>query len=258
VDIVTGAAQDICDKPVPPVGGSWNRDGVIIFGSATTGLWRVSANGGTAVPLTHLDPVRQERQHQLPSFLPDGKHFLYLASSVDPAKSAIYAASLDDPPGKPPVRIFSTENGVQFVPAAGKGPAWLLFMRDGSLLAQLFDPTKLSLTGNPVPLPARVGLAYQGPLFAASPDLLAYRSGGQRNDVQLTWVDGKTGKPVGTAGEPGVITSFRLSPDETRVVYAKENADRRTDLWIVDLIRGGSTRLTFGGADYDFSRLVPG
>ena len=238
------------------MGGSWNRQGVIIFGSNTTGLWRVSANGGKAVPLTHLDPARQEREHELPSFLPDGRHYLYLAISTDPAKSAIYAASLDDPPGKPPVRILSTENGVRFVPGAGNGPGWLLFMRDGSLMAQFFDPLKLALIGNPRPIPARVGIAYQTPLFAATPDLLAYRSGGSRN-AQLTWVDGKTGKPVGTAGEPGMISSARLSPDETRVVYAKENEDNHTDLWILDLARGGNTRLTFGGADSDYPVWSP-
>ena len=72
-----GTTQDICNKPGLLVGGSWNRDGVIIFGGLTTGLWRMPAEGGTPVPLTVLDASRHEIEHELPSFLPDCRHFIY-------------------------------------------------------------------------------------------------------------------------------------------------------------------------------------
>ena len=100
-DTVAGGTLDICDKPGPPVGGSWNRDGVIIFGSNTTGLWRVAAAGGTPVPLTKLDSSRGEREHELPS-LPDGKHFLYLRISNMPrSRERAYNTVLGRSPGTP-------------------------------------------------------------------------------------------------------------------------------------------------------------
>ena len=266
VDILTGAVQDICDKPGPPIGGSWNRDDTIIFGSTTTGLWRVPASGGKPVPLTHLDSARQERSHELPMFLPDGRHFLYLANSADPAQSAIYAGSLDDAPGKPRQEIVSTEFGARFVPGRfvpgrfvpEKDRGWLLYLRGGSLMVQPFDTEKLVLTGNPSPLPVHVGTAYQTALFSASPDLLVYRAGSSSRGVQFTWVDAKSGKAIWTAGEPGVISSTaRISPDETRVAYAKEGADGRTDIWVLDLARGGSAKLTFGGGESDYPVWSP-
>src|SRR5579872_2670951 len=97
-DVTGGPIQEICDKPNPPVGGSWNRDGVIIFGSTSAGLWRVPAAGGKPVPLTVLDASRHERQHELPEFLPDGHHFLYLSISNIPEESGIFIGSLDEPP----------------------------------------------------------------------------------------------------------------------------------------------------------------
>ncbi len=96
-DVQTGVVQDICEKPGPPIGGSWNKDGVIIFGSTSAGLWKVSAAGGTPAPLTEIDASHNERQHELPSFLPDGRHFLYLRLSATPEESGIFSGSLDDP-----------------------------------------------------------------------------------------------------------------------------------------------------------------
>jgi serine/threonine protein kinase len=252
VDIASGAVEKICDKPGPPVGGSWNLDNIIIFGSTTTGLWRVPAGAGKAVPLTKLDASRHERQHQLPSFLPDGRHFIYLATSVDYGQSGIYAASLDDSPSQKPRRILTSDFGARFVPGENGGPGWLLYLRDGSLVAQVFDPARLALKGDPMPVPARVGTAYQTPLFSASPDLLVYRTGRSARSAQLTWVDAKTGKAAASVGEIADLGRSALSPDETRVAYEKDfnTASSESDLWVLDLVRGGSTRLTLGGAYY--------
>ncbi len=247
VEVASGVVETICVKPGPAIGGAWGRDGTLIFGSTTTGLWRVASSGGTAVPLTRLDTARRETSHEQPFFLPDGKHYLFLAVSSEGAKSGIFARSLDDAPEKPSRLVLSTGFGARFVPSPDPKSGWLLYLRGGALIAQPFDPEMLSLRGNPATLPAKVGTAYQTALFSASAGVLVYRSGGANQRVQLTWVDGKTGKDLGTAGEAGAISEPRLSPDEKRVAYLKEDENLRKDIWILDLERGSSARLTFGG-----------
>src|SRR5207247_7088762 len=124
-DLQTGTLQDICDKPAPPIGGSWNKDGLIIFGSNTTGLWKVPANGGKPAVLTVLDPSRHEREHELPSFLPDEHHFIYLSLSTVPEESGIFAGSIDDPPERQSKkRILATGFGASFVPGHDGGAGW--------------------------------------------------------------------------------------------------------------------------------------
>jgi eukaryotic-like serine/threonine-protein kinase len=238
--------QDICDKPGPPVGGSWNRDGVIIFGSLSTGLWQVPAAGGTPVPLTVLDASRHEREHELPSFLPDGRRF-YLRVSADARASGVYAGSLDDPPGRQSgKRILATNFGAYYVPSSDGGAGRLLFLRDGTLMAQAFDPAKLELAGNPSPVAERVGSVFQTGYFSASPHILVTRTATTLRGYQMIWVDSQ-GKVIEKIGEPESIGSLRLSPDGARVAYHKDTpnlTDR--DLWLLDLARGASTRFTFG------------
>jgi eukaryotic-like serine/threonine-protein kinase len=83
VDLTGSPPQTLCDTTGPNLsGGSWNRDGVIIFGSANAGLTRVSASGGATSRVTALDASRKESRHAFPTFLPDGRHFLYLRTSV--------------------------------------------------------------------------------------------------------------------------------------------------------------------------------
>ncbi len=247
VDVFTGMTQDICDKPGPPIGGSWNSDGTIIFGSNTTGLWRVPASGGKPAPLTKLDPARHEKEHELPSFLPDGKHFLYLRLSNVPEESGVFVGSLDDPPERQSMkRLLATSIGAYYVPASAAGQAWLMFLRDGTLMAQAFDTGTQDLSGDASPVAEHVGSVYETPYFAASPTSVVYRTSNAIRSFQLTWFDSQ-GKPGGEVGEPGSISNIRLSPDGTRVVYRKDSpnlADQ--DLWLLDLTRGTNTRFTFG------------
>jgi Tol biopolymer transport system component len=247
VELATGTVEDICDKPGPAIGGAWNRAGILIFGGTTTGLWRVSASGGIAERLTQLDPARRELNHQLPIFLPDGKHYLYLANAMERSQSGIFVRSLDDAPGQPSKLVVRTEFSGAFVSGTDANHSWLLYLHGTSLLAQEFDIQKLSLMGDPVTLPARVGTAYETALFAASRSLLVYRTAGATHQVQLTWVDGKTGKELKRVGEPGALFMPALSPDQKRVAYVKEDENGRRDIWVLDLERGGNLRLTFGG-----------
>jgi eukaryotic-like serine/threonine-protein kinase len=248
VDIATGAVQDICDKPGPPIGGSWNQAGLIIFGGNSTGLWKVPAAGGVAVALTKLDPARNEREHELPSFLPDGRHFLYLRiSSTKPEENGVFAGSIDDPADKQSQkRIVATGFGAQYIPAAEGGSGLLLFLREGALMVQAFDPSRLELSGEPQPIAEGLGTVYETGYFSASGNALVYRTSRATRDYQLTWFDPQ-GKPMGTAREPGTIASPRFSPDGSRVAYRKTAANLADeDIWVLDLKRDTSTRFTFG------------
>jgi eukaryotic-like serine/threonine-protein kinase len=255
-DIQGGPTRDICNKPGPPIGGSWNSDGVIIFGNTTTGLWRVPAEGGTAVPLTVLDASRQEREHELPIFLPDGKHFLYLRISKVPEDTGIYAGSLDDPPEKQSHKLLlATGFGAVYVPSPGSSVGRLLFLRQSILMAQTFDPEKLALIGEPSTVAERVGATYETGYFSATPNALVYKTSNSASTYQqLTWIDNQ-GKITGTVGDPGLICSCgppRFSPDGSRVAYSKASpGSSETDVWLLDLARGADTRLTFGGSSND-------
>ena len=250
VDIVSGALQDICDKPGPPIGGDWNKDGIIIFGSNTTGLWKVPATGGTPTALTALDASKHEREHELPSFLPDGKHFIYLRySSSNPEESGIYAGSIDDPPDKQSKkRILASRFGAQYVPAADGSSGWLVYLREGTLMAQAFDPAKLELTGEATSIAEGVGSVYETGTFSSAASALVYRPTRALRDFQLTWFD-RQGKVLGKVGEPAAISHLRLSPDGSRAAYRRIAANLADeDIWIVDLAKETTTRLTFGSS----------
>ena len=226
----------------------------LFSGSTSTGLWKVSASGGKPVPLTALDASRHERQHELPSFLPDGKHFLYLRASAVPEESGIFEGSLDDPPAKQSrKRIVATGLGAYYAQAE-KGAGRLLFLNGDVLMAQPFDPAALELSGEPAPVARGVGSIYQTGYFSVSPETLTYRTSASIRDYQLTWFD-RQGKPVGTAGEPGSIANVRVSPDGTRAAYRKDSfnlADQ--DIWLLDLGKGSSSRFTFGRKVSDTAR----
>jgi Tol biopolymer transport system component len=247
-DLQTGTSQDICDKPGPPIGGSWNRDGVIIFGGLFTGLYRVPAAGGTPVPLTVVDASRQEREHELPEFLPDGRHFIYLRVSKIPGDTGIYVGSLDDPPEHQSEKmLLQTGYGVQYAPSAGSNVGRLLFIRDGTLMAQSFDPDKLEVIGDPSPIVDQIGSGYETGYFSVSANTLVYRTLSSNSSSQLALFDGQ-GKNNGNVGEPGFIESPQFSPDAAQIAYRKDSPDHTDkDIWLLDVRRGVSTRFTFGG-----------
>jgi eukaryotic-like serine/threonine-protein kinase len=246
VDLQTGTSQDICNKPgTPLIGGSWNRDGMLILGSQNSGLWKVPAVGGIPVPLTVLDKSKQERQHELPWFLPDGKHFLYLRFSALTEDTGIYVGSLDDPPDKQSnKRIVAVAFGASYVPSSNPKQGHLLFLRDGTLLAQQFDPAKLEVSGDPVPVAEHVGTGFETAHYSASPSTLVYMTSANSRTVQLTWFD-REGKVTGTAGDAADLYGATLSPDGTHVAFVK-SVGSDSDIWLLDLARGVSTRFTFG------------
>jgi serine/threonine protein kinase len=245
IDISGGAAETLCDLPggVYEVGGSWNRDGVIIFGQSPGAIMRVSANGGPATPLTVLDPSRNEVQHVLPSFLPDGRHFIYLRGSSQPENSGVYIGSLDSKPEQQDSKqLLATPHGPEYVPSSDPQRGQLLFLRDGTLMAQAFDSGRMELSGEPATVAEQVGTFRDYGFFSASASgALAYRTAAGETS-QLTWLDPQ-GKALDTAGEPGNYYTVALSPDGTRAAVTR--FDQNSVLWLVDLSRRTSTRFTF-------------
>jgi Tol biopolymer transport system component len=253
-----GPAETICDLTGLAVGGSWNRDGVIIFGTTNPGgVMRVPAGGGAAIPLTKLDPARHETRHVLPWFLPDGRHFIYKRESSEPGNSGVYVGSLDaKPENQSSTALLATQYGALYVPSADVDVGQIVFVRDQTLLAQPFNARRLEFTGDAVTLADGVGTFIDFGLFSASSNgELIYRVGSNRRGNILTWYD-RQGKVLRTAGEPGSLySSADLSPDGDRAAVSRYAAEAEAGvaglpwaIWLVDFSRGTSTRFTFGSA----------
>ncbi len=249
IDISGSPAETLCNLTGYGVGGSWNRDGVIIFGQSPGVIMRISAKGGSASPLTTLDASRGEIQHVFPSFLPDGRHFIYLRTASKPESSGVYIGSLDaKPEQQDSKRLLATAYGPAYVPSSDPSFGQLLFVRDGTLMAQSFDARRLELVGDPIPMAEQLGSYRDFGFFSASANgVLVYRTGGG-GDSQLTWFD-RAGKVLGTAGEWGLYRTPALSPDGRRAVVSRQDSQNgQLVLWLVDFWRGTSTRFTFGSS----------
>jgi Tol biopolymer transport system component len=242
-----GSPQTLCDA-VLPRGGTWNRDGVILF-SAGAGreLYRVSAAGGAATPV-HADAANQERHW--PSFLPDGRQFVYFGR---PQKHGIYVAALDSSDAR---LLLSDYVGVTYAP-----PGYLLVLRGpsrgapaGALLAYPFDATRALITGEPTPVAERVryesGLA-RGAYTVSGNGTLVYGSIDQ-SATRLMWFD-RSGKTLGNAGGSFAFGQPSFSPDEKTI--AVEHVDLVTqdqDLWLIDVARNVPSRFTAEGDNITF------
>jgi eukaryotic-like serine/threonine-protein kinase len=228
-------------------GGAWSKENVIVFtSSSTAGLLRVSAAGGTPARLTELDMSRNEIAHRKPNFLPDGRHFVYLAVSSEAEKTAIFVGDLQSKDKKLVARAASNAQYVE--PAGSRGGGYILFARDRTLMAQPFDAGKLQTTGDAVPIAEQVdyypggGYAYFG---ASWNGVLAYYPGGAGTALQITWYD-RSGKVVGTVGKPVDIQTLRLSPNGKTIATDRLDAQTsKRDIWLYDLVRGTEQRLTF-------------
>ncbi len=253
IDVSGGAAETLCDLKATAVGGSWNRDGVVIFGQAAGGVMRVSANGGTPSPLTTLDSSRAEETHFFPWFLPDERHFIYLRVSSKPENTGIYVGSLDVKPEEQDLRrLLATDFGAVYAPSSDPSFGQLLFVRDGTLMAQPFDTRRLELSGEPTTVAQQIGAYNAFGFFSISTNgILVYRTRGGGGEFQLTWFD-RQGNVLGTAGERALYSTPALSPDGKRAVVLRSDLQSpsapKYDLWLVDFSRGTTTRFTFGGS----------
>lgn len=246
VSVSGGPLQTLCYSD-STASGTWGPDGTILIGRLGDGLFRVSASDGTAARLTTPDASRGERRHTSPQFLPGGRQFLYVAASDEPGKSMLYSASLDSPKRTP---IMAVESTVSFVPLRNESTrGYLLFLREGALMAQPFDVRKLRTTGDSFAVAETVGstsftgVAIRHAHFSASGSALAYwQDTSQRQ--QLFWFD-RSGKRREMIGKPSTLGSFTLSPDGNHVaVVLGEIGQGNADLWLIDGQRGTQLRLT--------------
>ena len=249
IDFSGGPAQTLCDIG-DHARGTWNRDGVIVF-THNDALYRVPAEGGMPTPLS-LDRPSKGTGDYWPQFLPDGRHFLYQTFTQGLRNDGIYVGSLDSPERK---RLLDSHWMCAYAPALGGRDAYLLFIRDGILMAQRFDANRLQLTGKSAPLAEKVTDLSQAAYFSVSANgTLAYRTAGAVKS-QLTWFD-RAGKRLGTAGLPVQDLYPALSSDGRRLAVSRadlESGNSRanliapsvpSDIWVLDLVRGTSSRLT--------------
>ena len=240
VDVAGGPPQKICDAPTGS-DGTWSPEGVILFdGTGTDPIWRVPASGGAAVALIKPADVKSS-QVGWPAFLPDGKHFLFLAIAPKVTDSMYRIGSLDAKDTQP---FAPAQSQITYV-----DPGYLLFLRDRTLVAQPFDAKALKATGEPIPLAEQVGTDSVGlARFSVSREgTLAYRTGEMTD--RLVWVD-RSGKELETEGDPSRYGDPHLSPDGRRLAF--DVVDARTgksDIWVRDLNRNVSSRFSFSPGD---------
>jgi hypothetical protein len=234
-----GPSITLCSTRRNISGGTWNRDGVIVFGVLGGGaLYRVEAAGGEPTPLTRLDSSRRETGQRFPSFLPDGRHFLYYSVTGTTEQHGIYVGSLDSRETK---RLIESEASAEY------GQGNLLFVRNNTLMAQPLDLQRLETAGSAFPVAEDVafGVSSNRAAFSVSGNgALVYQTGGARGDMRLTWFD-RNGNNTGVLGDRSSYGSVNLSPGGAKAV---NKGGAQAGVWLYDVSRGLPTRLTFNAA----------
>ncbi|OLD23073.1 MAG: hypothetical protein AUI91_00260 [Acidobacteria bacterium 13_1_40CM_3_56_11] len=216
IEVDRGAVQILADAPGGR-GGAWNRDGTIIFYPNTTQspIFRISATGGTASTVTRLENMK-ETNHRFPQFLPDGHHFLYYAQGTAESHG-IYAGDLD---GSRSQRLLDVDSAPIY-----ESSGHLFFVRQGTLFAQEFDMTRLEVKGNPFSIAERIATRSEAQgsaaVSASSVGPIIYRTASTGGRRQFLWLD-RSGKEIGSAGDPLGANSLSLSRDGRRVALHQQ------------------------------------
>ena len=229
--------QTVTDVGYLPSGGAWSNADVIVYADRQSPLFAVPASGGRAKPATKLDRTHGEVAHQTPSFLPDGRHFLFSVVTAGQRNGTTFVGSLDSPD-----RVELLDTGAGAVYAA---PGYLLFVRNGAVVARKFDPTALRFTGAAAIVTTTSASAVTesgvGTISASNTGLLTY--GGDTPEAHLAWFD-RGGHSLGTITAPTALHNPTISPDE-RYLAADGSLEHR-GVWLVDLVRGVPTRFGDG------------
>jgi eukaryotic-like serine/threonine-protein kinase len=239
IEVERGSVQILTDASSGR-GGSWNRDGTIIFtpNAANTPVLRIAATGGTPLAVTRRD-ASKETSHRFPQFLPDGNHFLYYLQGT-PESHGIYVSDLGGSQGR---RLLDVDSAGEYV-SSGR----LLFVRQSTLFAQEFDVARLELKGDPVLVAEDIALGTdaQGSVAvsASIAGPLVYRMASLGGRRQLTWFD-RSGKEIGKAGDPVSATELSIAPDGRRASLS-QSTNQNFDVWLLEFGRGILTRFTSG------------
>jgi serine/threonine protein kinase len=238
-------------------GGTWNRDGVILFTPDARGpVHRVSADGGKETEATVYGAT--DATHRYPHFLPDGRHFLYLVRHGSGAGRGrdpeIRVGSLDSKDSKLVVNVASN-----VVYASGH----LLYVREGALVAQEFDLDRLAVKGEPVTLVPDVLMDERfsrGVFSTSSNGVLVYQTGKGQTLTALRWLD-RNGAILGTVGEPALFFNGgdpEISPDGKRATASiVDLRTGQTDIWMIDLATGTRRRFTTGAGSKEWCTWSP-
>lgn len=242
-----GPGQVLCDAPNGR-GGTWNKDGVILFTPAGTlgvGLYQISASGGTPVQVTVPDKNLQEDSNRWPVFLPDGIHYLYAAINLS-GRRDLYSVYLGALNSKEKRLVLRAKGNVAYAE-----PGYLLYYRDQTLFAQHFDTTKFDLSGDPVPILTDVQFfprISEAVFSAAGAGLLVAQRSGDSGASQVLWFDRK-GQQIGFAMNTGIYGNVMLDPSGKFVASdTTDPASQNTDIWTYDLEARTAKRLTFDPA----------
>lgn len=244
IAVAGGPPQTLCDA-TSGRGGTWNRDGVILFSPGPGGvIFRVPAAGGTPVPVTKLPGNGVGEGNRFPVFLPDGDHFVYNVGSDKPNAAGVYVGSLS---GETAMRLLpDVSNALYAQPAAQAAFGHLLFRREGTLMAQPFDAKGFKTAGDALPIAGQVPITGNdgfGAFSVAGNGMLVFRSGGGAISRELAWTD-RTGKRLGVLGKPGDFVGLNISPDE-KTLAVRIGLGSQSDIWLEDMGRGVLSRFTF-------------
>ncbi len=251
IDLADGIVQEVCDVPTDRRGngGSWNRDGTIIFFVGAGGISRVPASSGsTPTPIPGFEKS-EEVLKRWPQFLPDGKHFLYLATTASKNSSEVMMGSIDSSESK---RLLPSTSNALYAPSLN-GEGHILFSRDGALLAQRFDADKLVLIGEPFRVADQVRVNFNSRAYLSVSDngTLVFDPSSDLENRQLTWFD-RSGKQLETVGPVGSYLFARLSPDQKRIAISRRDPSGGVfDIYVYDIARGTSSRLTTSSSDVE-------
>jgi Tol biopolymer transport system component len=253
VEAAGGPVQSLTDGFQNFLGGAWAPDGTILYSTASSGTMRLPDSGGTPVPAIARDPDHPTFTAN-PSFLPDGRHYIYTFCTEPPNPCSILIRSLDSPPGekgsKPLVAtLYNVRAGdVSSVYAASPDPdfGYILYEREGALMALPFDARRLEAGGPGVPVAEGIGTSSRYFSVSANGVLAFQRSSSFSPQNRLLWFD-RRGKQSVQPGPPGPYSSVSLSPDGKFAVIGTSNdgGGFSHDL-ALDLARGVFTRISPG------------
>ena len=271
IPVSGGTAKTICETPPPVTMGTWNENGDILYSSAGL-IYRVLAAGGQPTAVTKLDASHNESAHLMPVFLPDNRHFFYLAAGSQPADSAVYVGDME---GKDkPKKVFASTSKALYA-----APGYIFFNREGTIFAQPFNLKTFSVEEEPVRVAEGVQFmtsGTQGGVTTANLDqtasyavsqngVLTYRIGNNTGsaapatanvvaDRSLTWID-RSGGRVGQVGGPGAYAGVDITANGKKVAVHVHEGNGGGDSWFFDSEQGRMQRLTFDSTQNNSSPI---
>jgi serine/threonine-protein kinase len=254
VELSGGSPVRLADTMLAPIGITWGTDGTIVFApNVVGGLKRIRDTGGDADDFTTLNTDAQEVSHRLPHFLPDGSGVLFTVlryeyNSPDWKRAQVWVKSLKS--GERKLLLEDATDG-QFV----KG-GYLVFAREGRLLAVRFDAATFAIQGSPIPVVDGVTHSTHNTTIntwtgaaqysVSENGSLIYAPGSIEppSPLSLVWID-RNGITSPLPAKPSALAGVRLSPDARRIAFVETHL--APDVRILDTARGPVERQTTDG-----------